>query len=52
MMVNKDARRVETMINDIFGFCIVNPRYRSIFVFLNGRKWKMLKSCWKGVSYD
>ena len=44
MMINKYARMVETMMDDIFGFCI--------FEFLNGRKWKMLKSCWKGVSYD
>ena len=55
MMVNKCARMVETMMDDIFGFCIVNARYKSGFVFsdfLNGRKWKILKSCWKGVSYD
>ena len=55
MMVNKYARMVETMIDDIFGFCIVNAKYKSVFIFfgfINGRKWKMLKSCWKGVSYD
>ena len=55
MMVNKDAMMVETMMDDIFVFCIVNARCKSVFVFsdfLNGRKQKMDKSCWKGVSYD
>ena len=33
MMVNKYARMVETMINDIFGFYNVNARCKSIFVF-------------------
>ena len=32
-MVNKYARMVETMMDDIFGFWIVNARYKSIFVF-------------------
>jgi len=35
MMVNKYARMVETMINDIFGFYNVNARCKSIFVFLD-----------------
>ena len=33
MMVNKDARMVETMIDDFFWFCIVNARCKSVFVF-------------------
>ena len=33
MMVNKCARMVETMMDDILGFCIVNARYKSVFVF-------------------
>ena len=33
MMVNKYAKMVETMMDDIFGFCIVNARYKSVFVF-------------------
>ena len=33
MMINKYARMVETMMDDIFGFCIVNARCKSIFVF-------------------
>ena len=33
MMVNKYARMVETMINDIFGFYNVNARCKSVFVF-------------------
>ena len=33
MMINKYARMVETMMDDIFGFCIVNARYKSVFVF-------------------
>ena len=33
MMVNKYARMMETMINDIFGFFIMNARYKSVFVF-------------------
>ena len=33
MMVNKYARMVETMINDIFGFYNVNARFKSVFIF-------------------
>ena len=33
MMVNKCARMVVAMINDIFGFYIVNARCKSVFVF-------------------
>ena len=33
MMINKYARMVETMMDDIFGFCIVNARCKSVFVF-------------------
>ena len=33
--VNKYAKMVETIIDDIFGFCIVNARYKSVFVFLD-----------------
>ena len=33
MVVNKDARMVETVVYDIFGFCYVNARCKSIFVF-------------------
>jgi hypothetical protein len=54
-MINKYARMVETMMDDIFGFCIVNARCKNVFCifgFLNGRKCKVDKSCWKGVSYD
>lgn len=32
-MINKYARMVETMMDDIFGFCIVNARCKSVFVF-------------------
>ena len=35
MMVIKYARMMITMINDIFGFCIVNARCKSVFVFLD-----------------
>ena len=33
MMINKYARMMETMINDIFGFYMMNERCKSIFVF-------------------
>ena len=33
MMINKYARMVETIIDDNFGFCIVNARCKSVFVF-------------------
>ena len=33
MMINKYARMMETMINDIFGFYMMNERRKSIFVF-------------------
>ena len=33
MMINKYARMVETMMDDIFGFCIMNARCKSVFVF-------------------
>ena len=33
MMINKYARMMETMINDIFGFYNVNARCKSISVF-------------------
>ena len=33
MVVNKYARMVVAMINDIFGFYIVNIRCKSVFVF-------------------
>ena len=35
MMINKYARMVETMMDDIFGFCIVNARCKSVFGFLD-----------------
>ena len=55
MVVNKYARMVVAMINDIFGFYMMNARCKSVFCifgFNNGRKWKSGKSGWKGVSYD
>ena len=33
MMVNKYARMVVAMINDIFGFFMMNTRCKSVFVF-------------------
>ena len=42
-MVNKYARMVETMMDDIFGFCIVNARYKSVFVFSD---FKMAECRW------
>ena len=33
MMVNKYARMVVVMINDIFGFFMINKRCKSVFVF-------------------
>ena len=33
MTVNKYARMVETMIDAIFEFCIMNARCKSVFVF-------------------
>ena len=33
MMVNKYARMVVAMINDIFGFFMMNARCKSVFVF-------------------
>ena len=33
MMINKYARMVETMMDDIFGFYMMNARCKSIFVF-------------------
>ena len=33
MMVNKYARMMITMINDIFGFLMMNARCKSVFVF-------------------
>ena len=33
MMVNKYARMVVAMINDIFGFLMMNARCKSVFVF-------------------
>ena len=35
MMVNKYARMMITMINDIFGFSMMNARCKSVFVFLD-----------------
>ena len=35
MMVNKYARMVVAMINDIFGFYMMNARCKSVFVFLD-----------------
>ena len=46
MMVNKDARMVETMMNDIFGFCIVNARCKGVF-FLSIYKWQKMKNGYK-----
>ena len=43
MMVNKYARMVETMINDIFGFYNVNARCKSIFVFSDLRMAENVK---------
>ena len=50
-MINKYARMMETMINDIFGFYMMNERCKSIFVFSDlimaeNEKWM------KVVSYD
>ena len=33
MMVNKYARMMVVMINDIFGFFMINARCKSVFVF-------------------
>ena len=33
MMVNKYSRMVETIVNDIFGFFMMNARCKSVFVF-------------------
>jgi hypothetical protein len=33
MVVNKYARMVVAMINDIFGFYMMNARWKSVFVF-------------------
>ena len=33
MMINKYARMVETIMDDIFGFGIVNTRCKRVFVF-------------------
>ena len=49
MVVNKCVRMMMTMINDIFGFFMMNARCKSVFVFLD---LIMAKNGWKGVSYD
>ena len=43
-MINKYARMMETMMDDIFGFYMMNARCKSIFVFSDlimaeNRKW-------------
>ena len=35
MMINKYAKMVETMMDDIFGFYMMNARCKSNFVFLD-----------------
>ena len=35
MVVNKCARMMITMMNDIFGFFMMNARCKSVFVFLD-----------------
>jgi hypothetical protein len=53
MMVNKYARMVETIIDDIFGFYIVNARNKSVFVFsVFKMAEKVYIKCWKCISYD
>ena len=51
MVVNKCARMMITMMNDIFGFFMMNARCKSVFVFSdlimaeNGKVVKLLESC-------
>ena len=46
MMVNKYAKMVETIMDDTFGFYIVNARNKSVFVF-SDFKWLKIKSVYK-----
>ena len=52
MMINKYARMIDMSGDSVFGFYMMNASNKSIFGFLNGKKCKVDKSCWKGVSYD
>ena len=55
MVVNKYARMVVAMINDIFGFYMMYARCKSVFVFSDFKmveNGKVVKVVEKGVSYD